>query len=60
MTERPATAAEVRAHYQGAGYSVRIAQDGRVTYRADAVGPWLEGRWVEEYRVSAEYGVRLK
>lgn len=57
--ERKATAAEVRKHYKDAGHTVRISRDGHVTYKADGVGPWLEGRWVEEYRISDEYGVRL-
>lgn len=44
-----ATAAQVREHYKAQGYEVRIAKDGRVTFRKD--GTWREGRWVCEYRV---------
>ena len=57
--ERTATTAEIRAHYKGEGHTVRISRDGHVTYKHHGDGPWLEGRYVEEYRVSDEYGVRL-
>jgi hypothetical protein len=48
---RPATAAEVRSHYKSNGDTVRISRAGRVTFRSDGEGIWLEGRWVEEYQV---------
>jgi hypothetical protein len=57
--ERQATAAEVRAHYKAAGHIAHISREGHVLYKQDGKGPWLEGRWVDEYRVSEEYGVRL-
>lgn len=50
MTSRKATAAEVRAHYKARGYQVRITREGHVTFR-NVGEAWLEGRWVEEYRV---------
>lgn len=57
MTDRQATAAEVRSHYKNAGHTVRISRsDGHVVYKDGGDGPWLEGRWVEEYRISDEYG----
>lgn len=56
--ERPATAAEVRQSYKASGHLVRISRDGHVIYRENGKGPWLEGRWVEEYRISLAYGVR--
>jgi len=56
-TERTATAAEVRKYYKDRGDTVRISRDGRVVYKDGGDGPWLEGRWVEEYRASDEYGV---
>lgn len=57
--ERTATPAEVRKHYVDAGHTVRISRDGRVEFKQDGEGPWLEGRWVSEYRVSDDHGVRL-
>ena len=51
MTNRPATTAEVRALYNHRGDIARISRDGRITYKRDSQGPWLEGRWVSEYRV---------
>ena len=57
MTPRQATPAEVREHYKSNGHAVRISRDGHVTYKAHGGGPWLEGRWVDEYRVTAEFGV---
>ena len=59
MTERPATEQEVRKHYEADGYEVRIDDEGHVEYRRDSDDEWLEGRWVSEYRYSAEHGVRL-
>jgi len=52
MTDRTATAAEIRQHYKSAGCKVRISQDGHVTYKPDGKGPWLDGRWVEEYKIT--------
>lgn len=40
----------IRKHYKDQGYEVRISKDGHVTYRKDGA-PWLEGRWVSEYRI---------
>ena len=51
MTNHPATAAEIRAHYKSLGDAVRIRRDGRVEFRRNGDGPWLDGRWVSEYRV---------
>jgi hypothetical protein len=50
-----ATKQQIRNHYADQGYAVRVANDGRVTYRKLAatgdMGPWLDGRWQSEYRV---------
>lgn len=46
-----ATKTEIRTHYTDQGYEVKIDRDGHVTYRENADDPWLEGRWVSEYRV---------
>lgn len=54
MTSRIATDAEIRKHFIDAGHKVRIAKDGHVTFKRDGAGPWLEGRWVEEYRVDTD------
>ena len=54
---RTATAAEVRKLHKDQGREVRIFRDGRVEYRDEGGSMWLEGRWVEEYRVDAECGV---
>ncbi len=56
--ERQATAAEVRSNYKADGHTVRISRDGHVEYKDGGDGPWLDGRWVEEYRISDEFGVR--
>lgn len=51
--QRP-TASMVRRYYQSNGYEVRIDKRGHVEYRpADTAdsGPWLEGRWLSEYRI---------
>lgn len=58
MTERQATPAEIRKHYTDAGHMVRISRGGHVTYKQGSEGPWLEGRWVSEYRISDQFGVR--
>ena len=57
--ERQATTAEVRSYYKQAGHTVRINREGRVEFKRDGCGDWLEGRYVSEYRVSDECGVRL-
>ena len=49
MSTRSATAAEVRNYYTSKGFAARI-REGRITYRCEG-GPWMEGRWVSEYRV---------
>lgn len=60
MNNRPATTAEVRKLYKDQGHTVRISSEGHVEFRQNGEGPWLEGRWVEEYRVDAETGVYLR
>lgn len=55
---RTATAQEVRLHYKAMDYEVRISCDGRVEYRDPDRG-WLEGRYVEEYRVEDDGRVHL-
>jgi hypothetical protein len=59
MINRTATATEVRKSYKDAGHTVRIDREGHVEFKRDGEGPWLEGRWVSEYRVHAEAGVYL-
>lgn len=59
MITRTATPAEVRKSYTDAGHTVRISRDGRVEFRSDGEGPWLEGRWVAEYRTSDDAGTHL-
>lgn len=59
MTNRTATAAEVRNSYKDAGHTVRISREGHVEFKRDGDGEWLEGRWVSEYRVDDECGVVL-
>lgn len=59
MTIRTATTAEVRKSYKDAGHTVRISRDGHVEFRRDGQGPWLEGRWVSEYRTCDEVGTHL-
>lgn len=60
MTNTTATAAQVRKHFKDEGYEVRIGRDGHVTYRPDpdrfpgSASAWLEGRWIEEYRIDEE------
>jgi di/tripeptidase len=34
-----------------------VCDDGHVTFKRDGAGPWLEGRWVSEYRINDECGV---
>lgn len=60
MTARNATAAEVRKLYKDQGHMVRIDREGHVEFKRDGEGPWLEGRWVSEYRVDEETGVYLR
>jgi len=57
MTDRTATAAEVRKLYTDADHTVRISRDGHVEYKDGGEGPWLEGRWVSEYRIDTETGI---
>lgn len=54
---RTATVAEARKFHKSQGREVRISRDGRVEYREEGSTMWLEGRWVEEYKVDAECGV---
>ena len=54
---RTATTAEVRKFHKEQGREVRISRDGRVEYRDEGDAMWLEGRWVEEYKVEAGCGV---
>jgi len=49
---RTSTVREVRKFYKEQGCKVRISNDGHVTFKAQPDGPWLEGRWVEEYRTT--------
>ena len=56
---KPANTTEVRNHYKAMGHTVRISREGHVEYRQNGEGPWLEGRWVSEYRVDPEAGVVL-
>lgn len=57
MTRRPATDAEVRKLYKDADHTVRINRDGHVEYKDEGKGPWLEGRWIEEYTTDTETGI---
>lgn len=57
MTNRKATAKEIRGHYRDQGHIAHISRNGHVQYRADGRGPWLEGRWIEDYIFSDEHGV---
>lgn len=54
-TIRPATVAEVRKSYKDAGDTVRISREGHVVFKREGEGPWLEGRWVSEYRTEGAY-----
>ncbi len=58
-TTRTATAAEVRKSFTAAGHVVRISREGHVEFKRDGEGEWLEGRWVEEYRVTDDGRVHL-
>lgn len=58
-TAKVATTAEVRAFYKDAGHVVRINRAGNVRFKRNGQGPWLEGRWVDEYRVDPQHGVYL-
>ena len=53
------TTTEVRAAYKAAGHTVRINRDGHVEFKRDGEGPWLEGRWVSEYRRDHDGAVML-
>jgi hypothetical protein len=59
MTTRIATTTEVRNHYKALGHTVRIDREGHVEFKQNGEGPWLEGRWVSEYRMDDEAGVVL-
>lgn len=59
MTTRTATAAEVRKSLKADGHTVRIDAEGHVEFKRNGEGPWLEGRWVSEYRVDEDGSVRL-
>lgn len=54
---RQATVSDIRNHYQSNGHIVRISRDGRVTFRQDGKGPWLDGRWTEDYKMTDDYGM---
>ena len=54
---RTATPAEVRNFHKEQGREVRISRDGRVEYRDEGTAMWLEGRWIEEYKVDDVSGV---
>lgn len=56
MTIRDATITEVRDYFRGRGDTVRVTREGRVTFKRYGDGPWLEGRWVSEYKFDAEDG----
>lgn len=58
MMTRTATAKEVRKHYEAMDYEVKISRDGHVQFR-DSDRDWMEGRYVEEYRVEDDGRVRL-
>ena len=60
MNTRPATTAEVRAHYRDQGNFCHIDCEGRVRWHPDATLTWLEGRWVSEYRVADDGTVFLQ
>jgi hypothetical protein len=60
MTTRNATTAEVRKLYKDQGHTVRIDREGHVEFKHEGNGPWLEGRWVSEYRADDELGVYLR
>lgn len=60
MNTRTATTTEVRKHYKDQGHTVRIDREGHVEFKQNGDGPWLEGRWVSEYRVDEELGVFLR
>lgn len=49
-----ATTKQVRTYYKAQGCDVRISRDGHVTYRKDGDSMWLEGCWVDDYRVDAD------
>lgn len=56
MTNTQATTAQVRQSFKNQGQEVRITREGRVSFRSadqpvGARNPWLEGRWVSEYRI---------
>ena len=51
MTIRNATAAEVREHYKGMGDIAHISREGHVLFKRAGTSPWLEGRWVSEYKI---------
>lgn len=55
----PATHAQIRKHYKDMGHTVRIDREGHVEFKQNGEGPWLEGRWVSEYRYDDEFGVVL-
>jgi len=50
-----ATETQILNLYRDMGKEVRISKAGHVEFR-EPDGEWLEGRYVEEYRVSAEHG----
>ena len=52
-----ATQKQIRDHYKARNCEVRISRDGQVAYRAEGEKVWLDGRWVEEYRVDEVNGV---
>jgi hypothetical protein len=48
-----ATREQIIKHFEDQGKEVRINKAGHVEFRPVAVdpAPWLDGRWVEEYRI---------
>ena len=51
MTARQATPAEIIKSFTSDDRTVRISRQGRVEFRRGGSGPWLEGRFVSDYRV---------
>lgn len=59
MTNRTATATEVRDSLKAEGHTVRISREGHVEFKRSGKGAWLDGRWVNEYRVTEDGRVHL-
>ena len=54
---RQATIEEIRKFHKEQGRKVRISQDGQVKYCDEGCKFWLDGRFVEEYKVDPINGV---